>query len=249
MINKIINTANHYYQSSFLVENYYRRKRKKVLGADYLLSNKYRSHFEKLFVEGQGFLNDAEKETPNFLHRHKKVNRALGAWRWKALYEYREDIVPIIFDEDKHGLDFGGAASPVSLDIDILDKDQKDVFGREVKYHDFHEISSKFDFVFTSHTLEHISDLDDILGKIKAILKPGGKLIANVLAYSCTRWRAGIHQSKTYNDHKWTFKLAETNLSTPLEKVMDIDYTLSKQFDILKKSYTGDNSILLIAKV
>ena len=95
-------------------------------------------------------------------------NDILGAWRWLGLYENRELLSSYVFDKSKKGLDFGGARGPISAHVDICDRLDKDLFGRNTKYHSIEEVEdSSFDYIWSSHTLEHLYDVEYILKMFK----------------------------------------------------------------------------------
>ena len=139
--------------------------------------------------------------------RHLRVHKILGCWRWKALWQYKNEILPVIFDTNKKGIDFGGANGPVSLHTTIVDFAEKDSFQRPVKVKNLKELTDKLDYIFSSHTLEHIEPLEQVLKAMTEVLKPKGRIIFHVPAYTCVRWQSGIHTNKAFNDHAWSFHL------------------------------------------
>jgi len=230
---------------------YFDYKRPDFLNTTYLSSYKYEKLFHTFAGDKQRFLNfinDAEEETRNFRYRHQIVNRLLGAWRWKPLFMNRDRIIPIIFDPNKAGIDFGGGAGPVNPEATIVDFNQKDVFGRMVKFKTLADVDFQVDYIFSSHTLEHIKDLDGISIQILNTLKKDGYLILNLPSYTCLRWRSGIHSHKAFNDHQWTFTLSRTEIKDEIPHLLEIDTLLEKYFKIELKEYSGDNSIFLIAR-
>jgi len=231
-----------------LINKYYQVKRRKVLTKDFLLSDAYNQIFLK-YVEDDSsykkFLNDAEDKTRNFRYRHYKIQKILGCWRWKAFWQFRDELIPLFFNPDKTCVDFGGANGPVSFDAVIVDFFNKDIFGRKVIYKSLDEVDFQADCIVSSHTLEHIKDLDSTINKLYDLIKPKGDLILNLPAYSCKRWRSGIHTHKEFNDHAWTFYLKETQLEEDFVNPLAIDQILENNFRIKNKTYVGDNSIFL----
>jgi len=203
------------------------------------------------------YLFDAEPRTGNYTHRHNIIRKKLGTWRWKGIYEFRGLLSPIIFNENLRGIDFGGSQRPISYNVDIVDVELTDDLGREVKYHTMDDLEHELDFIFSSHTLEHLDDLDFYLEKFYEKLKPGGYFISLVPSYSCKRWHANSgnwmgNEAKKGTPgadaayHKHTFVLSDTpydwlNLPNPVE----IDTKLKKYYNLQIAKYTGDNSIFI----
>lgn len=225
--------------------------RHKFFNPEYLSSAAY----EKLFLTHikeptayLDYLDDAEQKTRNFRYRHFYLGKALGAWRWKGVYQFREQLIPVIFDKNKRGIDFGGAYGPVAKNTVIVDQLPKDIFGRKIQYNDLGKLDFSPDFIFSSHTLEHISNLEEVLQELQKVLKTGGDLILNLPAYSCIRWQSGIHTNRKFNDHKWTFHLATTTMPDSINAPLAIDTLIGQYFNIQTSQYTGDNSIFIWAK-
>tara|TARA_R110002110_G_scaffold295886_4_gene509948 strand:- start:4713 stop:5414 length:702 start_codon:yes stop_codon:yes gene_type:complete len=224
---------------------------------EYLLSDKYvRDIMGKANVSYEEFikiLNDAESATQNYNYRHNpnvsNIATKLGAWRWKGLFTYREQIVPILFDKELKGVDFGGAARPISRHLDIVDLVLVDYYDRPVKYNSLAEIKHKLDFVFSSHALEHIQNLNNVLDDIYSSLKIGGKLILNLPNYTCNRWRANSGLDMGGTPHVHTFKLSKTVTNQTINSLKSIDTLLEDQgFEVTLAEYTGDDSIIIMAK-
>jgi hypothetical protein len=231
---------------------YYGPRRRKYLSADFLLSDNYkRIMYRKVDqpFQFEDFVDDAEKSTTNYKYRHSiYLQKQLGSWRWKGMYQFRNLMLPIIFKENSKGIDLGGAYGPVSPNAIIVDFAKQDIFGKPVQYKYLEEVDFQVDFIYTSHTFEHIPDLEKLVTQIRRILKPGGYLIVLVPSYSCVDWRVGNHTNLYHNDHVWTFYLSGTEINEPINNLLAIDTFLEKHFDVTLKKYTGDNSILIIAR-
>lgn len=231
------------------VNGYYKKKREELLNEAFLKSDGYHELMTK--HSGSNFIsfkNDAETHSPNFMFRHMKFHKILGGWRWKVMWEKREMLLQTIFNSDLRGIDFGGANGPVSLHTEIVDFASHDSFNRPVKYNSFDALDFKADFVYSSHTLEHVPNLDEVLAEMKQHLKPKAKLFLHVPAYTCKRWRSGIHTNKKFNDHAWTFHLSS---DVPKEELINphaFDTTVAKHYTILSAEYVGDNSIFVVAE-
>ena len=90
-----------------------------VKAQDWPNLNKYKK--DNAFLD---FLNDAEESTPNYMYRHQNYGLSLGSWRWKGVFTFREKIIPVLFNNELRGIDFGGAYGPIAKHTDIVDFNQ-----------------------------------------------------------------------------------------------------------------------------
>lgn len=150
-----------------------------------------------------------------------------------------------------YGIDIGGGTDPLATPFgsvrnwDMPDGDAKDMAGVPDKC---------YDFVYSSHCLEHLTDMDTALKNWCRILKPGGVLFVCVpdwTLYEHHQW-----PSRFNSDHKFTFSLTATrdevkrnnhyNIQKDLVPILDrngvevlelrleddrYDYTLSDDID------------------
>ena len=192
-------------------------------------------------------LHEAQNDTSSYRFRHHQQGRRLGVFRWRGIQENLDLILDRISGTGKVIVDFGGAAMPLALGSQVVDRMETDVFGNSVPYHSLLQLPEKADVIFSSHTLEHIPNLDEVLAEISTALKPHGILILLVPAFSCVDWRAGVHKNPSHNDHCWTFGLAETVVPPDMMKYLPIDTKLSQFFRFISAKYCGDDSIFLLA--
>lgn len=187
------------------------------------------------------FLDDAELKTESWRLRHSpEAIRTLGVWRWKGMQRHMDRILGLC--AGKRVIDFGGADGPLGLGAIIVDN----------KYDTFLDDQLPADVLFTSHTLEHCTDLTGILRDIADKVLPGGYLIAHVPAWTCKRWRAGEYSNDRQTDHRHTFALAGDNdrfsYSGEFIDVHFLDTLMAKHFDIQLAEHCGDNSIMVIGR-
>jgi len=92
---------------------------------------------------------------------------------------------------------------------------------------------AQFDFVHSSHCLEHMKEPEIALKNWFRILKPGGHLI--VIVPDEDMYEQGMFPS-TYNlDHKWTFTVFKrSSWSSNSRNVMDLSMALGAEADIIK---------------
>jgi len=252
--NKISGKLRHYSLNNPVMNAFFKQKRQVFLTAEFLGSEDYVTLFTHKVADKAGFLkfiDDAEQETANYQYRHQYWNRSLGSWRWKGVFQHRVLLIDTIFDMDKVGVDFGGAYGPIAKHTRIVDFNEKDLFGRKVSTKSLEQLEDhSIDYLFSSHTLEHIKELEKIVVQIKQKVKPGGDILLNLPSFSCKRWNSGLHKNRLFNDHQWTFYLKDEVLAPTedLQNLLAIDDFLAAHFTILIKSYTGDNSIFLHLK-
>ena len=220
---------------------------------EYLLSDSY---INDMLVGYNGSYNDfiydlydAEPKTNNYNSRHFQLVTKLGGWRWKGIFTYRETFINLIFNKDLKGIDFGGSQRPISSHLDIVDIEETDYYGRPVKYKSLEQVEYDIDFIFSSHTLEHIPNLKEVLEDIYNNLVVDGILALNLPSYSCKRWWANTGNWMGGTPHVHTFKLKGTDVSQDLPKLLNIDEVLEEVgFKIALAEYAGDNNIIIFAE-
>lgn len=214
---------------------------------EYIYSDEYEKFMHRHLKDSDDMYNLAEN-SPSFWYR-AVTNTWLGVWRWMFAYQYRDLIAKYVFSDLK-GVDFGGALGPVSKDVPICDEMEYDIIKRPVRYKKLPE--NEFDYVFSSHTLEHIQNIDDIVIDIYNSLKNGGKLILFLPSITCKRWNAGDHCSGIANSHVWDMYLSGhiyEKYYRDFPQFIEIDTYLKKYaFKILKAEYCWDNSIFIFAE-
>lgn len=97
------------------------------------------------------------------------------------------------------GLDIGAGQDPISPDAHVFDLEDGDA-GRVDEY-----LSERFDYVFSSHCLEHMVDAVDALARWWKLVRPGGHLI--LLLPDENLYEQGYWPSIFNTDHKHTFRL------------------------------------------
>jgi len=194
-------------------------------------------------------LYDAEPKTNNYNIRHFQLVRKLGCWRWKGIFTYKETFINLIFNENLKGIDFGGSQRPISSHLDIVDIEETDYYGRPVKYKSLDDVDYDIDFVFSSHTFEHIPNLKEILKDIYRNLVTDGILALNLPSYSCKRWWADTGNWMGGTPHVHTFKLKKTTVTEDIPKLINIDELIEEVgFKIALAEYAGDNNIIIFAE-
>lgn len=220
---------------------------------EYILSDGYiqdmLNHFPGTYEDFLNFKFDAEPKSDNYNFRHFALTKQLGGWRWKPLLEYREYFAGLIFSDTLKGVDFGGSQRPISSHLDIVDIEDTDFYGRPVKYKALSEIEYDLDFIFSSHTLEHIPNLEEILKQFYDNLTEDGIVALNLPSYSCKRWWADTGNWMGGTPHVHTFKLSKTEITEDIPKLIDIDIALEKAgFKVPIAEYSGDNTIVIFAE-
>jgi len=213
---------------------------------NFINSQEYQNEMNKFLVDNKFDLNEAEAYSENYKHRHFTCKKKLQIWRWRGMYQYKDYILNIIQNKDII-VDFGGAACPLGLNSVVVDFLKEDLYGNKVKYNNLNDIKSQIDVIFSSHCLEHIEDIPQILKTFQSKMKENGNLLIFVPAWTCKRWRYGTHKHSRYNDHKWTIALSNDNSSElkNIKKLLYIDTLISNFFNIKICEYCGDNSIFI----
>jgi D-glycero-D-manno-heptose 1,7-bisphosphate phosphatase len=117
------------------------------------------------------------------------------------------------------GLDIGPGNDPVRCDVVHFDREHGDA-SRIDEY-----LSRKFDYVWSSHCLEHLDDPTDALRRWWSLVKPGGYLI--VVVPDEDLYEQGYYPSRLNGDHRSTFTLSSRpswspvshNLRTELDRL------------------------------
>ena len=215
----------------------------------YLRSDEYRELMSRHVPYDQDYgLHEAQTGTKSFMFRSFEVDHILRVFRWRGVQEHLDLILQEITDPARLVVDLGGAASPFGLGSVVVDQLPVDCDGKPVPYRSLDDLPGPADVILSSHTLEHIPELDQELARIRDALKPGGKLIALLPAFSCERWRAGNHSHASFGDHVWTFGLSDTpNLPDGLVNYVEVDELVARFLTVESASYCGDDSIFLVA--
>ena len=134
------------------------------------------------------------------------------------------------------GLDIGGKPDPLSLYSEMFcqmksvrtwdweDGDAQFLEGVE---------DEAFDFVHSSHCLEHMRDPEVAFSHWYRVVKPGGHLIITVPDEDL--YEQGAFPSTFNQDHKWTFTIYKRDSwSEKSINVLDLIQNLSGDFEVLK---------------
>ena len=123
-----------------------------------------------------------------------------------------------------HGVDVGGKIDPLAQYAGIFPRmlsvrtwDLEDGDAQYMKG----VADNTFDFLHSSHCLEHMADVDIALGNWIRVVKPGGFLIITVPDEDL--YEQGQWPSRYNPDHKWTFTLYKTRSWSPASlNVLDL---------------------------
>ena len=177
---------------------------------EYLLSEQYIKDMMTGYTDSYDTfitgIYDAVPKTQNYNIRHFQLVNQLGGWRWKGIFTYRETFIDLIFNKNLRGVDFGGSQRPIASHVDVVDIEDTDFYGRQVKYKTLEEVDYDLDFIFTSHTLEHIPDLDQTLTSMYDNLTKDGILAINIPSHTVKRWWANTGNWMGGTPHVHSFK-------------------------------------------
>lgn len=134
------------------------------------------------------------------------------------------------------GVDIGGFPDPLSLYAELFP------FVRSIRIWDMPDGDAQimegiedgvFDFVHSSHCLEHLNNPDEGLRNWFRVLKPGGYLIVTVPDEDL--YEQGVFPSTFNRDHKWTFTIFKAKSWSPRSKnLLDLLQQLGPAADIEK---------------
>jgi SAM-dependent methyltransferase len=203
----------------------------------FIYSDEYKEEMFKYIEEDTDMFNLAQN-SDSFWYRFEKIE--YGAWRWFSMYQYRDIISEYVFSDMK-GVDFGGYRGPIFGNTKIVDlkAECKSLYDLDEDY---------LDYIFSSHTLEHITEIDSTIESMYDTLKFGGKLILILPSHTCKRWNS----DENFNTHVWDLYLSEDKNAKyyfEFESFIPIDtLIISNGFNIIKAEYCWDNNIFILAE-
>lgn len=106
------------------------------------------------------------------------------------------------------GIDIGCGTDPVSPSARRFDMDDGDA-NRIIEY-----VNDVFDYVYSSHCLEHMVDAQSALHQWWQLVRPGGHLILVVPDEDL--YEQGEFPSRFNHDHKWSFTISKSSSWSPV---------------------------------
>jgi SAM-dependent methyltransferase len=106
------------------------------------------------------------------------------------------------------GIDIGCGTEPIvpnAQPFDVQDGDANDI----TRF-----VEGPFDFVYSSHCLEHMKDARAAVREWWKLVKPGGHLV--VIVPDEDLYEQGFWPSRFNRDHKWTFTIAKSTSWSPV---------------------------------
>lgn len=136
------------------------------------------------------------------------------------------------------GIDIGCGNAPIRDDVDRFDRTEGDA----EKIGDY--VHKLYDFVFSSHTLEHMTDPFSALEGWFSLVKPNGYLVLTVPDEDL--YEQGLFPSIFNGDHKHTFTISKTCSWSPVSvNVVDLVKKLNGSVEIMALQDDGyDRSLL-----
>ena len=134
------------------------------------------------------------------------------------------------------GLDIGGGPDPLGLYLELFPRMQGvkiwDKTDGNAETLDTIE-SCIFDFVHSSHCLEHLDDPSQALQNWFRVLKPDGYLV--IMVPDEDMYEQGEFPSTWNGDHKFTFTISKKNSWSPKSiNILDLLKTLDENHEIIK---------------
>ena len=158
---------------------------------------------------------------------------------WNLWSEQEKDLI-----RNGHGIDIGCGNSPIHPScrkFDLEDGDANEI-GEYV-----HE---QFDYVFSSHCLEHMKDPFHALHEWWKLVRPGGVMI--VIVPDEDLYEQGVFPSQFNSDHKWTFTISKRKSWSPRSvNVLDLVKSLpdAAAADVELQDDGYDRSLLCFRKL
>ena len=106
-----------------------------------------------------------------------------------------------------HGIDIGCGDDPITADCVHWDREQGDASTLPGIP------PTSFDWVYSSHCLEHLHDPAAALRRWIEVVRPGGHLVVTVPEEDL--YEQGVWPSTFNSDHKWTFTMAKAHSWSP----------------------------------
>jgi SAM-dependent methyltransferase len=113
------------------------------------------------------------------------------------------------------GIDIGCGPDPIFPDVCGFDKQSGDA--NEITQY----VHEQFDFVFSSHCLEHMNDPREAIQEWWKLVRPGGHLFFIVPDEDL--YEQGVFPSRFNDDHKATFTISKTKSWSPVSiNILDL---------------------------
>lgn len=135
-----------------------------------------------------------------------------------------------------HGIDIGGKGDSLGQYVSIFPRIQS-VRTWDIEDGDAQQMAgvpdAHFDFVHSSHCLEHMVDPRAALANWIRIVRPGGHLVITVPDEDM--FEQGQWPSRYNSDHKWTFTIMKVDSWSPKSvNLLDLLWEVSGQVEIEK---------------
>lgn len=151
---------------------------------------------------------------------------------------------------DKNVADFGGCENTLDVSANIFIVDMKS------EYHSTTDVPVKLDIIFSSHTLEHVDDLENTIDEFYRSLTDGGLLILHVPDWRYFGWWSHKfqHDHASGSSHKRIFKLTTDYIyhkdieGGSLDTVVAIDQVIADKFTVLICEHVEFDSIFILAQ-
>lgn len=116
-----------------------------------------------------------------------------------------------------NGIDVGGGADPLALYVELFPL-MRNVINYDYPQGDAQKLANvddaSFDFLFSSHCLEHLRDPFEALSNWIRVVKPGGHLVIDVPDEDL--YEQGVWPSTFNPDHKLTYTICKKSSWSPV---------------------------------
>ncbi len=150
----------------------------------------------------------------------------------KTLFLHGQRLAPFLMGR---GIDIGCGSDPVTPDCRGFDVSD----GNAERIDEF--VDDEFDFVWSSHCLEHMSDPRDALGRWWKLVRPGGYLI--LIVPDEDLYEQGCWPSVFNDDHKATFRLRGRSNWSPVS--VDLEWELRSLGAVIRILEVQDDGLVV----
>ena len=189
----------------------------------------------KRYEHIEGTENQDPANVPELVDVHDDAARQkIGVWRWTGIQQFRDMILPVV--QSRRTMDFGGSAGPIGYGAEIVDY--------EAPARAPYDICGDFGCIFTSHTLEHVPDIELCVGVLCAKLAVGGRFIAFVPHWTNEKLRA-----ENWPPHCQTFYMTDDKCPYEdgwPEHWVDLQMICERYVDIAVAEVTDDENMIII---
>lgn len=188
--------------------------------------NYCKGQLNNVYADGDFILHLPNRTTENRINRFNEILQAIDYKKKVSLMEealktkraFTPEQLKLYFAGN--GLDIGCGKSPIFDNCSTFDKADGDA-----NRIDEILVGKAYDWIFSSHCLEHLIDVQDVLVRWTKLLNTNGYLIVTVPDEDL--YEQGVFPSRFNRDHKHTFTMKKTKSWSPVSiNLLDLVKTI-----------------------